>query len=278
MASAFLGTVGYYRQYFPVFAIIAKPLTRLTGNKEPWQWTHLQQSAFETLQRCLVTAPVLGYSDPKLPYILNTDASGDGVGAVLSQIQGGEERVIGYYSKTLTPPEKNYCVTQRELLAVVKGVKHFRLYLYRQHFDVRTDHASLMWLWRQKEPSDQVARWLETLAEFRYTLNHRAGLKHGNTDGLSRRPCGNCRQCKRIEEQDGGLTWEELSPGGTDPTTAIINGQRPGKEDKVTVEARPVQETKPDFSQLAKEQDERNGAVAIIYQAVQPGKRFPGNK
>ena len=235
----------------------------------------LQQNAFETLQKCLVTAPVLGYPDPKLPYILDTDASGDGVGAVLSQVQGGEERVIGYYSKTLTPPEKNYCVTRRELLAVVKGVKHIRPYLYGQHFDLKTDHALLMWLCRRKEPSDQVARWLETLAEFRYTLNHRAGLKHGNADGLSRRSCGDCRQCKRIEERDGGPTWEELALGDIDPTPAIVDSQRPGRENKVTVEARPVQETEPGSAQLAKEQAEGNGAVAIMHQAVRTGQEVP---
>ena len=122
---AFLGTVGYYRKYIPGFATKAKPLTRLTGSKEPWQLATEQQKAFEQLQQCLVTAPVLGYPDPKLPYVLDTDASNDGVGAVLSQVQDGEERVIGYYSKTLTPPKINYCVTRRELLAMVKRVKHF---------------------------------------------------------------------------------------------------------------------------------------------------------
>ena len=272
---AFLGTVGYYRQYIPGFATIAKPLTRLTGNKEPWQWTSLQQEAFERLQRHLVTAPVLGYPDPKLPYVLDTDASGDGVGAVLSQVQDGEERVIGYYSKTLTPPERNYCVTRRELLAVVKGVKHFRPYLYGQHFELRTDHASLMWLCRRKEPSDQVARWLETLAEFKYNLSHRAGLKHGNADGLSRRPCGDCKQCKRIEERDGGPTWEELATDTVDSGPAMTSGHWPvttSEIDKVTMEARPVQEVMPDSAQLVKEQTEGSGAVATIYQAVQAGQ------
>lgn len=86
---------------------------------------------------------MLGYPGPKLPYVLDTDASNEGVGAVLSQLQDGEERVIGYYSKTLTPPERNYCVTRRELLALVKGVKQFRPYLYGQKFTLRTDHASL---------------------------------------------------------------------------------------------------------------------------------------
>ena len=113
---------------------------------------------------------------------------------MLSQVQDREERVIGYYSKTLTPPERNYCVTRRKLLAVVKGVKHFRPYLYKQKFILRMDHVSLMWLCQRREPSDQVARWLGTLAEFRYILHHRPGSKHSNADGLSRRPCSDCKQ------------------------------------------------------------------------------------
>ena len=140
---------------------------------------------------------MLGYPNPRLTYFVDTDASKDRVGAVLSQIQDGEERVIGYYSKTFTSPERNCCVTRRELLAVVKGVKHFRSYLYGQQFNLRTDYASFMWLRRRKEPSDQVAWWLETLAEFRYTLVHRAGLKHGNADGLSRRPAENAGSARR---------------------------------------------------------------------------------
>ena len=88
---ALLGTVGYYRQYIAGFVTIAKPLTRLTGNKEPWQWNPLQQSPFKKLQKCSVTASMLGYPDPKLPYTLDTDASADGVGAVASQVQRGEE-------------------------------------------------------------------------------------------------------------------------------------------------------------------------------------------
>ena len=264
---AFLGTVGYYRQYIQGFATVAKPLTRLTGKGEPWQWTSEQQEAFERLQRCLITAPVLGYPDPRLTYFLDTDASKDGVGAVLSQIQGGEERVIGYYSKTLTPPERNYCVTRRELLAVVKGVKHFRPYLYGQQFNLRTDHASLMWLCRRKEPSDQVARWLETLAEFRYTLAHRAGPKHGNADGLSRRPCGDCRQCQKIEERDGGPTWSELT---TETEGQLLVGKE--EDSTSTIEARPIQEVAPDPSQLAKEQLEGHGAVATMYKAIQTGQ------
>ena len=208
---AFLGTVGYYRQYIQDFATIAKPLTVLTGREFPWKWDDETQQSFDNLRQILCQAPVLGYPEPKLQYILDTDASDVGVGGVLSQVQNGKERVIAYYSKTLGPPERNYCVTRRELLAVIKAVKHFRPYLYGQTFRLRTDHASLQWLSRRREPSNQVARWLEILAEFRYTLEHRPGNKHGNADGLSRRECIDCKQCGRIEERDGGPTHLEMS-------------------------------------------------------------------
>ena len=130
---AFLGTVGYYRQYIPGFATVAQPLHRLTSQKTDWSWEEAEQNSFELLQRKLMTAPVLEYPDPSQIYILDTDASGFGVGAVLSQEQG-VERVIAYYSKTFSPLERNYCVTRRELLATVKAVKHFRPYLYGWKF------------------------------------------------------------------------------------------------------------------------------------------------
>ena len=263
---AFLGTVGYYRQYIKGFATIAKPLTRLTGARETWQWTKDQRESFETLKRCLLTAPVLGYPDHRLSYILDTDASKEGIGAVLSQIQDGEERVIGYYSKTLSPAERNYCVTRRELLAVVKGMKHFRPYLYGQVFLLRTDHASLLWLCRRKEPSDQVARWLEALAEFKYTVRHRAGARHGNADGLSRRPCRDCKQCQRIEGRDGGPTWAEI-----EEELAGSSDAGSGRNSEAQAEAMPIQEMVLDPLQLAKEQKEGPGAVATMYEVVRTG-------
>ncbi|XP_067939742.1 uncharacterized protein [Watersipora subatra] len=100
--------------------------------------------SFESLKQSLVTSEFLGYPDPSLPFILDTDASAEGIGGVLSQIQNGKERVISYYSKSFSPSERNYCVTRRELLAVIKCVKHFRPYLYGRQFLVRTDHASLI--------------------------------------------------------------------------------------------------------------------------------------
>ena len=105
-------------------------------------------------------APILQYPYCSLLYILDTDSSQHGYGAVLSQEVDGQEKVVAYYTKTFTPPQRNYCVTRSELLAVVEAVKHFRPYLIGRKFWLRTDHASLIWLCKQTEPSCQVARGL----------------------------------------------------------------------------------------------------------------------
>ncbi|XP_067942847.1 uncharacterized protein [Watersipora subatra] len=131
--------------------------------------------------------------------------------AMLSQVQMGYKRFIVYYSKTLTPLERNYCVTQRELLAVVKAVKHFWPHLYGQELFLRTDHASLQGLCKRREPSKQVTRWLEMLVEFCYILEHRSGTCYGNADGLKRQPCKNGRECARNEQRDGGPLRKELA-------------------------------------------------------------------
>ena len=170
--------MGYYRQYVPNFASIAKPLFRLTAKGVPFEWSDEAADAFVKLRQALVELPILAYLDYSKKYIPDTDASAFEVGAILSQVQDGHERVTGYYSKTLSNVERNYCVTRRELLAVVQAVKHFRPYLYGREFLLR--------LCRKAEPSSQVARWLEVLSEFQYRMEHRPGRRHGNADGLSR--------------------------------------------------------------------------------------------
>ena len=122
-------------------------------------------------------------------FILDADASDHAAGFVLSQIQDGEEKVLAYGSKTFSHQERKYCVTRKELLAVVRGVKRFKKYVYGRHFTVRSDHGSLQWLKNFKAPTGQLARWLETLFVYDFTLITRPGRAHGNADGLSRLPC-----------------------------------------------------------------------------------------
>ncbi|KAJ8333758.1 hypothetical protein SKAU_G00410770 [Synaphobranchus kaupii] len=130
---------------------------------------------FDQLRAALTEAPVLAYPDAQRPFIVDTDASNTGVGAVLSQEDEDGERVVAYYSRALGKAECNYCVTRRELLAVVRALHHFRPYLQGSHFRLRTDHASLTWLLNFKNPEGQVARWLEQLQGYDFEIRHRAG-------------------------------------------------------------------------------------------------------
>ncbi|KAJ8369228.1 hypothetical protein SKAU_G00092560 [Synaphobranchus kaupii] len=163
-----------------------------------------QSMAFDQLRAALTEAPVLAYPDAQRPFIVDTNASNNGVGAVLSQEDEDGERAVAYYSRALGKAERNYCVTRRELLAVVRALHHFRPYLQGSHFLLRTDHASLTWLLNCKDPEGQVARWLEQLQGYDFEIRHRAGRLHGNADALSRRPCAaqECRYCRRQEERD----------------------------------------------------------------------------
>ncbi|KAJ8352284.1 hypothetical protein SKAU_G00237600 [Synaphobranchus kaupii] len=201
---SFLGLASYYRRFVRDFATLASPLHRLTDKCRPFVWQEEQSMAFDQLRAALTEAPVLAYPDAQRPFIVDTDASNTGVGAVLSQEDEDGERVVAYYSRALGKAERNYCVTRRELLAVVRALHHFRPYLQGSHFLLRTDHASLTWLLTFKDPEGQVARWLEQLQGYDFEIRHRAGRLHGNADALSRRPCAaqECRYCSRQEERD----------------------------------------------------------------------------
>ena len=143
----FLGLANYYRRFIQNFAIIAVPLHKLIERNRAFKWTEECNQAFNTLKMCLTSAPILALPDWSKPFILDTDASDVGIGAVLSQIhQDGSEHAICYASRTLTKPERNYCMTRKELLAVVTFLKHFRQYLIGRQFTIRTDHGALTWL------------------------------------------------------------------------------------------------------------------------------------
>ena len=212
---SFLGATGYYRRFVPQYARLAQPLTKLLSKGVSFSWDEKADQAFHLLRQGLVEAPILGYPDPRLSYIVDTDASDYAMGAVLSQVQDTIERPVAYYSKTFSSEERNYCVTRRELLAVVKALHHFRPYLYGQKFTLRTDHESLRWMTNIKEPRGQVARWLEAIQEFSFTTLHRRGASHGNADALSRRPC--TEDCKSCMKQDPGLTEPAVAETGSSP-------------------------------------------------------------
>ena len=134
---SFLGLTGYYRRFIPNFASIAVPLMNLTKKSEPDKvvWTTKCNKAFEQLKEMLISAPVIRNPDFTRPFVLQTDASGYGVGAVLSQYDDeGHDHPVAYYSHKLLPREQNYSTVEKECLAIKLGVQAFQVYLLGRPF------------------------------------------------------------------------------------------------------------------------------------------------
>ena len=183
---SFLGLASYYRRYIHRFADNAAPLYHLTRKEVAFVWDAYCQTAFDMLKAELIKAPVLAFPDfgPKaFSFELHTDASAVGIGAVLEQ----DGRVIAYASRSLSSPERNYSVIQRECLAIMYALKQFRHYLLGRHFTLLTDHAPLQWLSAQKMEG-MLARWSLCMQEYDFTIKYRRGRDNGNADSLSRQP------------------------------------------------------------------------------------------
>ncbi|CAI5697370.1 unnamed protein product [Oreochromis niloticus] len=230
---SFLGLASYYRRFVRGFSCLAAPLFHLLQKGVTFQWTAGCQVAFASLQEALVGAPVLSPPDPTLPFVLDTDASSVGSGAVLAQVTPSGEKVVAYHSRAFNKAERRYCVTRRELLAVVCAIRHFKYYLGGLHFTVRTDHAALQWLMSFKEPEGQLARWIEELQAYDFEVVHRPGVQHRNADALSRRPCAQdgCHYCERKEAQEE----DQLVPDVKCAVTGVE--ERPSCQRLVAVDA-----------------------------------------
>jgi len=176
----------WYRRFIPRFATLSEPLTRLLKKNQRWEWAEDQARAFEQIRSHLMAAPTLSCPDFNLPFVLQTDASSVGIGAVLTQTVEGQENIIAFASRALSDPEKKYSVTEQECLAVVWAIKKFRPYLEGYKFTVITDHSSLRWLHNLKNPTGRLARWALELLEYDYEIVHRKGALHHVPDALSR--------------------------------------------------------------------------------------------
>ena len=138
-----LGLTGHYRKFIKDYATIALPLTDMLKKSLPDQvrWKEKTDRAFEQLKQVSVDKPVLRTPDLTKDIILQTDASGRGVGAVLTQNFEDGERPVAFFSKKLLPAQTRYMATEKEGLAVVKAIQHFEFYLYGRPFKVQTDHT-----------------------------------------------------------------------------------------------------------------------------------------
>ena len=204
----FLGFSGYYCRFIKGFAAIARPLNDLlvghvtnpkarkkkASKRMPFEWTEKHQSSFDTIIDRLSNPPVLAYADYSLPFKVHTDASFDGLGAVLYQTQDGKERAIEYASRSLKPSEKNYPAHKMEFLVLKWAIcEKFHDYLYGSLFEVITDNNPLTYVLTTAKLDATGQRWIASLSGYKFSKTYRSGKKNSDADGLSR--------CKASQEE-----------------------------------------------------------------------------
>ncbi|GBG87461.1 hypothetical protein CBR_g45519 [Chara braunii] len=185
---SFLGLASYYRKSVTKFSIIARPLSRLTSKNVSYAWNEECTTAFEALKEALVSHPVLRIADPKLTFVVTTDASLYGISAVLQQDDGDGLRPLEYYSKRMPSHKVAASTYMRELYALREALDHWKHYLLGRHFKVFSDHETLKWIQTQINPSTTLTRWLHEIDVYDFELRHKKGCYNCVADALSCHP------------------------------------------------------------------------------------------
>jgi len=202
---SFLGLTNYYRKFIKDYTRYAKVLEGLCGKNKDKKliWTKECDEAFQKLKDRMIKTPILAYPDFAKDFILDTDASFDTIGAVLSQKdECGRERVIAYGSHKMNKHELGYCITRKELLAIYYFTQHFKHFLYGKRFLLRTDHKAITFMMTTKNPiTPQFQTWINFLSSLDMKMEYRKGEKHSNADAMSRNSCELCNQCQTMHEE-----------------------------------------------------------------------------
>ena len=185
---SFMGLAGYYRDFIPNFAAVAAPLSDLTRKGQPSkvEWGDAQEKAYQTIKILLTSDPILRLPDPEKTFVLRTDASDYGIGAVLMQEHGSKLFPICYASKKLSHAELNYSTIEKECLAVVWGIKRFHMYLYGVRFVLQTDHEPLKYMNSAKFTNNRLMRWAMFLQSYNMKVEAIKGSDNVGADYLSR--------------------------------------------------------------------------------------------
>jgi hypothetical protein len=188
LVRSFLGMAGYYRRFIPDYAAMTAPFTDALrkGQPEHIQGTPQLEEAFAKVKAVLSSEPVLAIPDVKQPFVLQTDASDEGVGAILLQKQDDVLKPVFFASRKLKPAEKNYATVEKECLAIVWAVGKFEPYLFGHHFELHTDHSPLQYLNSAKPVSNRVTRWALLLQPYSFTVRSIPGKDNAGADFLSR--------------------------------------------------------------------------------------------
>ena len=193
---SFLGMCSYYRRFIEGFSRVAAPLTDLTKDGvdvEKEAQSPECKRAMQILVKAITSEPVMSTPRFDREFLVKTDAANkEGLGGVLSQVNDeGREKVVAYHGRRLNKHERNYTVTEIELLAAVDSIKHWRPYLWGRAFKLIVDHSALRWLHTMRDtmeggPASRLMRWILKLSEYRFHVEHKPGSLHKDADGLSR--------------------------------------------------------------------------------------------
>ena len=185
---SFLGLANYNRKFVKDYSKLATPLTNLTRKDISFKWEHDHQKAFERLKAACAEAPTLRMFDATKPIQIETDASDLAIGACLTQEFDGTRHPIAYFSRKMAPAEQNYEIYDKELLAIVAALRHWRVYCEgATGLTIYSDHKNLTYFTTTKVLTRRQGRWSELLGEYKFEIIYTPGKENGRADALSRR-------------------------------------------------------------------------------------------
>ena len=213
----FIGLASYFRRFINNFAEICYPITRLLRKNINFDWSEEEERSFTQIKTLLTNEPILTLPDFSRSFIVTTDASKIGLGAILSQQHDNGEKIICYASRITTAAENNYNAYELEGAGVLFALKTFRVYIIGNKFLLRTDNTAVKHMMENKEQSSKLFRWALKLQEFEFDTEHTKGKNNKLADGLSRNPVTRTKKLsvynvKKIKLNDGkAITARELS-------------------------------------------------------------------
>lgn len=266
----FLGLASYYRRFIKNFASIAQPLHALLKKSHVWSqdsWTDVAEASFRQLKEMLSSTPILVPFRDDWACELRTDASREGIGAVLLQNKDGKEETVAFISRRLNPAEHNYDSNELECLAVVWALQKLRHYVHGRpgELTVVTDNSAVAWMQKKTQVGNKFSRWVAVIAEYGAVFKHRRGACNQVADALSRNPVGDPEE----QGDDGGLF------------ACAVTNKVPGEED-IRIRQWADEELRPILTRLmstedANKDEETTGPYVIkdgvLYRRVARGKR-----
>lgn len=205
----FLGLVNYYRKFIPNCANILEPISKLLTKDIKFEWGKEEKTAFEKSKCALNSTSVLTQPNFNKEFILETDASNTGLGAILSQEYEGNTKPIAYASRSLTSTERNYSITEKEMLGAIWAMEHFKYYLYGREFKLRTDHKALeAFNTKGYLESARIQRWMDRIQIFDFVVEYQKGESIPHVDALSRQFGNDIVNEIRSERNKEELIWK----------------------------------------------------------------------